>query len=576
MHDAPRASRSAGAARTEFESVERALALFVRGLMGPGVRIDRAPRGAVRTFALGARWYFPATMAGRGARGRGAFFAAAAHLAAHARFGGPPFERRNLKALPIVLISLLEDARVERLLSRELSGLPILWRSLHTALPTDLPTFAGLSARLARALADPGYVDLHPLVTKARAFFESFGTEAPSREACRAFGSVLGNDLGQMRLPMDAKTYTVEPPYRDDHRLLWEPLVHAPHDPDDAVAMDWSSAAARESFDGGGSPRGGQLREARFQDATADVAAADVATANAEGPSMAIRYHEWDYQIRRARPAFCTVREVSCDAPGLAELSPSREVPRCNPLARAVKIGAPRRRGQLDGDAFDLDAVVEARVDLARGARTDGRVYVHTAARRPELAVLMLLDLSASTGDPIPGGALRVIDVTRAAASLVALSLQSAGHGVAVHGFSSNGRHDVVYRRIKDFGDPWDAKTDARLAAVSPGLSTRMGAALRHAARYLAPQRRDRRVLLLLTDGDPRDIDAPDPAYLAHDAARAVREILRQGIHVFAIDVDPAANARSRRVFGAGRFRVVDRIERLPEVLTALFARLAR
>jgi Mg-chelatase subunit ChlD len=485
---------------------------------------------------VGSIWYFPAEFPTDA--GRRVFFAAAAHLAAHARFGGPPFARGSLKGIPIVLVSLLEDARVEHLASRELPGLASLWRGLHSASPFDLPTFPALAARIARALADPAYRDPHPLVTKARAFFATWD-DAPTRDACRAFGSTLGNDIGQMRLPFNERTYAVEPCYRDDHRLLWEPESDEPRDLDDR--------GATEPHGGGGG-------------------AGDVANVAA----TIARYHEWDYQIRRARPAFCTVREVSTR--GLAAASPRTPAPR---LARlALKIQASRRRKRLDGESLDLDATIEARVDQRRGSSVDGRLYVRTDARSPDTSVLLLLDTSASTADAIPGSRRRVIDVIRDSARVLALSLASGGKPVAVHGFCSNGRHDVIYRRLKNFDEPWDHETDARLDALAPGLSTRMGAAMRHAARSFAPTRRERRLLVLLTDGEPSDIDAPDPAYLTHDAAQAVREIRRQGIYVFGIHVDPSA--RVRRIFGDGRFRVVDRIERLPEILVALFGRLAK
>jgi hypothetical protein len=517
--------------------VERALTLFVRALGGPGVRVERAPSEAIRSFAADGTWFFPAEIASGGRR---AFFAAAAHLAAHARFGGPPFARGNLRAISMVLVSLLEDARVEHLVGRELPGLASLFGSLHTVSPADLPTFPALAARIARALADEAYVDPHPLVAKARAFFASSG-DAPSREECRVFASRLGNDIGQMRLPFNERTYAVEPSYRDDNRLLWEPETDEPHELEDRAAAAPQAAA----------PAAG--------DASADQ---DVA-------STVARYPEWDYLIRRARPDFCTVREVS-NLPLAATSVPAvRGPPR---MARALKIEASRRTRHFDGESLDLEAAIEARVDLLRGATAEGRVYVRTSVRRPDAAVLLLLDLSASTADVIPGGDERVIDVIRESARVLALSLESAGQLIAVHGFSSNGRHDVSYRCFKRFDQPWNFEVDGRLAAASPGLSTRMGAALRHAAQYLAPLRRDRRLLLLLTDGEPSDIDVPDPAYLAHDAARAVRDILQQGIHVFGIDVDPAA--RVRRIFGDGRFRVVHRIERLPELLVSLLGRI--
>jgi nitric oxide reductase activation protein len=102
-----------------------------------------------------------------------------------------------------------------------------------------------------------------------------------------------------------------------------------------------------------------------------------------------------------------------------------------------------------------------------------------------------------------------------------------------------------------------------------------MGAAIRHAGSALGSTRRDRRVILMLTDGEP-DIDAPDPAYLVHDARHAVAEQRRRGIHVLAVSLDPAGQSYAGRVFGPGGYWVVDRLSRLPQTLPLMYARLAR
>jgi hypothetical protein len=556
-------------AMVPLESVRRAMQLFVRAIAGPGFRILGGPPGAVRPFADGHDLYFPDAPA-PGTRARTWYFAAAGHLAAHMRFGGPPFARGRLKAIPIVLVSLLEDARVELLLARELPGLSRLWREQHTAEPSDLPTFSGLLARIARALADPRYEDPHPLVIKARRFWAGHDSEPPPRDECRRFASILGNDVGQMRLPFDAGGYTVAPSYRDDHRLLWEPEGRAPE-----LEERSDRSASEPNLLAEGAAGASESTPAVVDEATAEEASPD----DGSGEKI-IRYPEWDYQIRRARPAFCTVREFRVRSfpvareIGCADRARDRQVER---LARALRVeGRARQRRQPDGDGIDLDASIEARVDWMRRREVDSRVYVRTARSRNDLAVLLLIDLSASTAATVAETGARVIDLAREGARLVAGLLSAAHHSFAVHGFSSNGRHDVEYRRIKDFDERWDGEARARLAALAPQLSTRMGAALRHAASFLVGVHCDRRVILLLTDGEPSDIDVPDPDYLVHDAARAVHETLRRGIHVYAVSLDPFANRYVQRIFGAGRYRVLSRIERLPEVLPALCAHLSR
>ena len=195
---------------------------------------------------------------------------------------------------------------------------------------------------------------------------------------------------------------------------------------------------------------------------------------------------------------------------------------------------------------------------------------------RDTLAVLLLLDLSESTREVLPGSDRSVLQLAREATALLAWAIHGIGDPFAVHGFASDGRHDVQYYRFKDFDQPWDDAAKARLAGMQGGLSTRMGAALRHAAGFLRRQRQQKKLLLLVTDGEPADIDVRDPQYLRQDTRKAVEELAARGVQTFCLTLDPAADEYVARIFGAGRFAVVDRVQRLPERLPALFGQLTR
>ena len=152
--------------------------------------------------------------------------------------------------------------------------------------------------------------------------------------------------------------------------------------------------------------------------------------------------------------------------------------------------------------------------------------------------------------------------------------MDSIGDNYAVHGFASDGRHDVQYYRFKDFDQSYDDEARARLAGMSGGLSTRMGAALRHAGSHLATQHSRKRLILLLTDGEPADIDERDPQYLRQDAKKAVEELATSGIHTYCLTLDPNADSYVSRIFGANNYSIVDNIERLPERLPRVFSAL--
>ncbi|WP_433459197.1 hypothetical protein [Pseudochelatococcus sp.] len=210
-----------------FDDVAVSVGAFLRALWGfhpviVSVSGETIPQGARTSFSgsfVRVPEFYPGTNGEVAAR---QFRGALAHIAAHMVHGRGPEVVGKLKPVQVALISLIEDARVENLAAEELPGLGKLWAGLHTALPGAAVTVDKLLARLSRALADPDYIDGNPWVEKGRRlFFEqrgSWGEEGFSR----ALGGALGHDLGQMRIPFNAKTYVVQPGYRDDNSGLWE------------------------------------------------------------------------------------------------------------------------------------------------------------------------------------------------------------------------------------------------------------------------------------------------------------------------------------------------------------------
>jgi nitric oxide reductase activation protein len=190
-------------------------------------------------------------------------------------------------------------------------------------------------------------------------------------------------------------------------------------------------------------------------------------------------------------------------------------------------------------------------------------------------AVVVLMDLSESTNEHIDKeneDSPTVLQLTREATGLLAWAIDSIGDPFAVHGFASDGRHDVQYYRFKDFKQPYEDEAKSRMAGMKGGLSTRMGAALRHAGDHLLKQSSQRKLVLLITDGEPADIDERDPQYLRHDARKAVEELARIGVYTYCLTLDPQADRYVSRIFGENRYSIVDRVEKLPERLPAVFA----
>jgi len=159
--------------------------------------------------------------------------------------------------------------------------------------------------------------------------------------------------------------------------------------------------------------------------------------------------------------------------------------------------------------------------------------------------------------------------------SLLAWAVDKLGDPFAIGGFHSNSRHDVRYLHIKGYSEQWGDEVKGRLAAMEAGYSTRMGAAMRHAAHYLAAQQADKKLMLILTDGQPADVDTKDERLLIHDARQAVKEMDQKGIYTYCINLDPKADEYVSDIFGK-QYTVVDNIQSLPERLPQLFMALTK
>jgi nitric oxide reductase NorD protein len=513
----------------------------------------------------------------RGVHGDAAYAlykAAAAHAQAHLVLGGLRFAVGTLKPLQIALVTLIEDARIELLAMRQLPGLRKLWSPYHIAVPAGVATAPTLSARLARALFDPSYRDDDSFVAKGRAMFEARLPRLEDPAISREIGMLLGNDLGQMRIQFNAKTYVVEPVYRDDGLGLWDFGEDAPST---GEALDLAVDAARvEQRD---DPDQSSLHSDVLEDDSRVGRARPIAP-DRRGIVIA-KYPEWDRAHGIERPEWTTVREVAARPgnPRLVEEALDRaEVlrNRIRRLVRGVRVGrAIRLKRQLDGHDLDVDAMLEAGIALRMRQEPDPRIFRTTTSKHRDLAVLLLLDISESTRDRLASGA-SILDVERLAVAVLAEAMSALGDPFSMLAFASNGRDDVEMTTIKAFNEPYDRACVGRLAALSSGLSTRLGTALRHAGELISHARNFRKLVIVLTDGEPSDIDVADPLELVEDARRAAVGLRTRGIDGFGVVLGSGAMNSATRIFGRGNTMLVPKVEDLPARLSELYFRLAR
>jgi nitric oxide reductase NorD protein len=234
-----------------------------------------------------------------------------------------------------------------------------------------------------------------------------------------------------------------------------------------------------------------------------------------------------------------------------------------------------RLRRQWEGEELDLDAAIDVQVERRLALAPDGRLFVRPGSEAPRCSVLVLLDLSASTGDVAAGSTQSLLAVEQQAALLLARAAQVGLDRIAIHGFASNTRAAVHYLRLLDFGTPLNAGHTQRILHTRAAGSTRIGAALRHATRCLLAEPAGPRAIVLVTDGAPSDVDVFDVRYLTEDARAAVLAARRLGVQCHGSVVDAGSDAYVRRIFGWCNYRVVARTAQLPRALQELHEQLS-
>ncbi|MCC8999249.1 MAG: VWA domain-containing protein, partial [Candidatus Contendobacter sp.] len=170
----------------------------------------------------------------------------------------------------------------------------------------------------------------------------------------------------------------------------------------------------------------------------------------------------------------------------------------------------------------------------------------------------------------------RVIDVIRDSLFLFAEALAATGDRFGLYGFSSCKRQQVRVQRIKTFDERYSASIRGRINAIKPGYYTRMGAAVRYAAGLLNQQSATRRLLLLLTDGKPNDLDHYEGRYGIEDTRMALLEARREGLHPFCVTIDQDAGDYLPYLFGNKGFVLIRHPEELPRQLLRLYTQLTQ
>jgi len=486
-----------------------------------------------------------------GISGINRYRAVLAHIAAHRRWTTAIFAD-NFSPFQRMTVEVFEDSRVEFLAMREYPGLRQLFLALHPRPQEDAcdPEIESAVrhrlAMMSRALLDVqhGYQNSHILDFAQR--FKKMMSEGQSNTqeiADLAILFVAKTRRQSDQLP-NVHFLNTEVDYRDDNRHMWR---------------YYESSDDEEQFE--------QQRQTTKEEATQSL------------PPR--HYHEWDYSTQSFRPDWVSVYETlhpqgnAALIDGLLE----KHSALAKRLKRLLDLLKPQQkvriRYQEEGSELDLDVALRSLIDYKSGAAPDSRINMSHKNDGRDIAVMLLLDLSESLNDKVAGTDQTILELSQEAVSLLAWAVEQLGDGFAIAGFYSNTRHEVRYLHIKGYAESWDDVVKARLAAMQAGYSTRMGAAMRHAAHTLEHRQADKKLMLILTDGEPADIDVKDKKLLIQDAHKAVQELSQQGIFTYCINLDPKADEYVSDIFGKN-YTVIDNIARLPEHLPQLFMALTK
>lgn len=486
-----------------------------------------------------------------GISGLDRYRAVLAHMVGHRRWSEAQIAD-NWSPFQRMAVEFFEDARVETLLIREYPGLRRLLLALHPKPAEDAcdpETTSCLRHRLAmlsRALLDPEHPYKDPALLR---FVQRFhGILARGESSTRAMAELALDYVAKTRRQSDqlAKIHFDDTviDYRDDNRQLWK-FIEAG---DEEEAFDEERKLEPGEEIQGLPPR---------------------------------HYPEWDYQSQTYRPDWVSVYEALHPQGNPADIDRllAKHAGLAKQLKKMLDLLKPqdkvRIRYQEEGSELDLDVAIRSLIDFKGGAQPDPRINMSHKTSGRNIAVMLLLDLSESLSQKVAGSDQTILELSQEAVSLLAWAVEKLGDPFAIAGFHSNTRHDVRYLHIKGYSEHWDDDVKGRLAAMEAGFSTRMGAAMRHAAHYLEARPADKKLMLVLTDGEPSDVDAHDERLLIEDARQAVKELDRKGIYSFCINLDPKADEYVGDIFGK-QYTVIDNIQRLPERLPQLFMALTK
>jgi hypothetical protein len=326
-------------------------------------------------------------------------------------------------------------------------------------------------------------------------------------------------------------------------------------------------------------------------------------------------YDEWDFRADGYKPRWCIVRQkiMAEGDPGYYGSTLHSYGPLVDQIRRQFELMVPevfrKVRKLEDGAEIDIDDVIEAFVDIRTGVGPSEKLYWRRNKIQRDVAVVFLLDTSASTAEAIdesrkvvddweaPGDPLeymawlknrrgegnrrtykRIIDLEKEAVVLLIHALEAIGDMYGIYSFSGYGRENVEFYIVKDVNEEFSEKVKCRIDRIAPLHATRMGPAIRHATSKLETQEARTKLLFLISDGRPQDRgysrEGVEKEYAVHDTRMALDEAQSKDITAFCLTVDKNGHDYLKTMCQDIGYEVLDDIHALPQRLLYLYRRL--
>ena len=307
-----------------------------------------------------------------------------------------------------------------------------------------------------------------------------------------------------------------------------------------------------------------------------------------DADEIAFSYDEWDRELNDYRVGWSRVieKKVKQGDRNFVELARSRYRGVISSIRHQFQLMKPenltRINRELDGEDYDLNALVDFVIDRKADGQQSENIYTKRLRKRRDVAVSILLDQSSSTARTITRNPLqpytypgrRIIEIEKEGLVLMSEALEAVGDVYSINGFTSEGRRNVKFYVVKDFGEKYSEDTERRIGGITFQNNTRLGAAIRHAANKLLRQEARTKLLIILTDGRPYDHDYGDARYAREDVREALIEAKTSGITPFCITIDRESESELKDLYGDVGYTIIDDVLSLPERMPNIYRRL--